>query len=349
MEEAPKPIEYIQKSKSFTFYSDKKNKFTVKFEAKINSEMAIIATEENNHKKYCQNYSLNSLKSNKYFLSLDTIDEIFDEIINKISYKTPSLFEDSKNLTIVIETFHSKFKDITFYLQEKEKNINDKVDELYFLISQFNIKEKEQDEKIRKLEQKIIELERKNNELREDNNILLKKSEMNESIILRQNNDYTPRLKNWISPNRKISFSLLYRMSRDGDGIKIFHNLCDNKGPTVSLYLLNDGNIVGGYTPLSWDTSYGGKQDNETFVFNLNKNIKCEKKSDSSNSIFCHIEYSGFYGTLGYFESSSGSMKKLYFFNSDNIFRNGNKILDYSKTIVLEPKEVEVLNVLNMN
>lgn len=86
------------------------------------------------------------------------------------------------------------------------------------------------------------------------------------------------RIKNWINPNQQINFKLLYRMPRDGESIRTFHNLCDNQGPTVSLYLLKDGNIIGGYTPLNWDVSSGWKKDNETFVFNINKNLKCVKK-----------------------------------------------------------------------
>ena len=40
-------------------------------------------------------------------------------------------------------------------------------------------------------------------------------------------------------------------------------------------------------------------------------------------------------------------MKKLFFFNSDSFFNNGNKILDYNQNIELEPQEVEVLSVHN--
>ena len=134
-------------------------------------------------------------------------------------------------------------------------------------------------------------------------------------------------------------------MSKDGDSIKTFHKLCDNKGPTISLYLLNDGNIVGGYTPIDWDTSSSWKTDDETFVFNINKNLKCIKNESNTHSIFCSINYSGFYGTLGYYEDSTDSMKKLFFFNSNGYFRNGNQILDYNKKIKIETKEVEILSV----
>ena len=330
--------DFLKKSKNFTLTSDKNRKYSINFQTDLNSELQISAAEENLGKKYFQNLSLSLLKKNKYLSSLDTIDEIFDEIMNKISFKTPTINEETNCLKIVIETFHSKFKDITFYLNEKEKNINDKFGELYSIIKQLKEKELAQDEKIKNLEKRINELE-KNKKI--ENERISEK----ESLILKDKIDYSTRLKNWINPNRNINFKLLYRMSRDGDSIRTFHNLCDNKGPTVSLYLLNDGNIIGGYTPLYWDTSSGWKKDNETFVFNLNSNLKCVKKDNNTDSIFCHISYSGFYGTLGYSEGSKDSMKKLFYFNSDSIFRNGNKILNYNNTTEIEPKEVEILSV----
>ena len=330
--------DFLKKSKNFTLTSDKNRKYSINFQTDLNSELQISAAEENLGKKYFQNLSLSLLKKNKYLSSLDTIDEIFDEIMNKISFKTPTINEETNCLKIVIETFHSKFKDITFYLNEKEKNINDKFEELYSIIKQLKEKELTQDEKIKNLEKRINELE-KNKKI--ENERIIEK----ESLILKDKIDYSTRLKNWINPNRNINFKLLYRMSRDGDSIRTFHNLCDNKGPTVSLYLLNDGNIIGGYTPLHWDTSSGWKNDNETFVFNLNSNLKCVKKDNNTDSIFCHISYSGFYGTLGYYEGSKDSMKKLFYFNSDSKFRNGNKILNYNNTTEIEPKEVEVLSV----
>ena len=38
---------------------------------------------------------------------------------------------------------------------------------------------------------------------------------------------------------------LLYRMSRDGIEYSTFHNLCDNKGATITLIKLEDGKIKG--------------------------------------------------------------------------------------------------------
>ena len=60
-------------------------------------------------------------------------------------------------------------------------------------------------------------------------------------------------LKSWIDKNNKVEVELLYRLSRDGDKISKFHELCDNKGSTLTLFNTSDGNIGGIYAKLSWD------------------------------------------------------------------------------------------------
>ncbi|CAG8445477.1 306_t:CDS:2 [Acaulospora morrowiae] len=48
-------------------------------------------------------------------------------------------------------------------------------------------------------------------------------------------------------------FTLLYRASKDGFDPQVFHERCDNKGPTImvsKLYL--GGKLIGGYNPLDW-------------------------------------------------------------------------------------------------
>ena len=81
-------------------------------------------------------------------------------------------------------------------------------------------------------------------------------------------------MKKWIKPSRKIRAELLYRLSENGDKFSTFHKLRDDKGPTLTLFHVNDGNIVGIYTPLSWYSpffDYVWKYDIETFIFNLDK------------------------------------------------------------------------------
>jgi hypothetical protein len=75
-------------------------------------------------------------------------------------------------------------------------------------------------------------------------------------------------------------FELLYRGSRDGFGGYDFHSRCDNKGATVTVVETTKGFIFGGYTPLSWDSSSGYRQDDslKSFLFSLKNSRNTEPK-----------------------------------------------------------------------
>jgi hypothetical protein len=49
--------------------------------------------------------------------------------------------------------------------------------------------------------------------------------------------------------------NLLYKASRDGWSAAAFHQRCDNKGPTYTRAIINDGKVLGAYTSLSWSSS----------------------------------------------------------------------------------------------
>ena len=50
-------------------------------------------------------------------------------------------------------------------------------------------------------------------------------------------------------------FKLLIQGSRDGMGLREFHKLCLNKGPTLVIIKSDVGKIIGGYNPESWSFS----------------------------------------------------------------------------------------------
>ena len=133
--------------------------------------------------------------------------------------------------------------------------------------------------KVTKLENEIIDLKEKIKILRSFKEEKEKENILNlNSKIIGENNEYNKSLKKWINRSKKIRAELLYRLSENDNQISVFHELCDNKGPTLTLFHVNNGNKVGIYTPLSWDTSRNWKSDMETFIFNLNKNQKYKKK-----------------------------------------------------------------------
>jgi len=141
-------MDKIKKIKNFTFTSDKMKKYSLVFQIHSNSELNISAVEENSKKKFSSNFSLNYLKNNRYLSLLDTIEEMFDEIINRITLKNPLLYEEKDCLKIVIETSHFKFKDITLSIGDQEKNINERLNELYDIVWKLEEREKKKDEKI---------------------------------------------------------------------------------------------------------------------------------------------------------------------------------------------------------
>ena len=59
-------------------------------------------------------------------------------------------------------------------------------------------------------------------------------------------------------------------MSRDVEYFK-FHNLCDNKGVRITLMKLEDGNILGNYTPLSWNSTSNDWKNNLNYSSMVNK------------------------------------------------------------------------------
>lgn len=75
------------------------------------------------------------------------------------------------------------------------------------------------------------------------------------------------QLSYWLG--KDCHFKLLYKISRDGETPQTFHNLCDNKGPTVTIFYNTDNNVYGGYTSLCWDSSNTWYKDESSFLFQL--------------------------------------------------------------------------------
>ncbi|CDW89372.1 tldc domain-containing protein [Stylonychia lemnae] len=74
--------------------------------------------------------------------------------------------------------------------------------------------------------------------------------------------------------NSKQYVKLLYKASRDGYKAANFHTFCDNKGPTMTFILNEHGQVFGGYTSVSWQSTsqWCNYTDKDAFLFQLNKN-----------------------------------------------------------------------------
>ena len=70
--------------------------------------------------------------------------------------------------------------------------------------------------------------------------------------------------------------SRLYKATDPGVGFRSakFHQLCDNKGPTLTLIQTTTGSIFGGFTSTNWDSAGAYKYDNQAFLFSVDKMTK---------------------------------------------------------------------------
>ena len=295
---------FPKKSFQIDLVSDKNNSYSVKFN--LSNYIEIIVNQINDifNKLFTNKYSFEEIRENKYFLQFDTLNEIFDEIKERILNNKIIIKEnENNNLYISIPLPSSKNKEMIFEFKPIIKNNNEKNNELSELLTrlnkeinknneeisnlksqteQLNCENKQLTKEINDMKNKETQLINENAQIISDNNLL--KNEVNQlkeklnilwkerskltlSKIINGNTKYSDRIKNWINSSSEIETELLYRLSENGDSKSLFHELCDNKGPTLTLFHVNDGNIVGIYTPLSWDSSSNWKKDMDTFIF----------------------------------------------------------------------------------
>ncbi len=65
--------------------------------------------------------------------------------------------------------------------------------------------------------------------------------------------------------------TLLYQTYYLQFNAREFHRLCDNKGPTITLCILIDGQVVGGFTNADWTSPDEAVfvKDSKAVLFNL--------------------------------------------------------------------------------
>ena len=241
----------------------------------------------------------------------------------------------------------------SFELNEKQKNDKGETNNLNELFTKLKNEINENQKEINELKNLIKAQNNEINSLKEEIKPWLKYGESKEilelknSLIIHNNIEYNISIKNWINPDIKIQGELLYRLSRDGDQISTFHSLCDNKGPTLTLFETKEGHKGGIYTPLSWDTNSNWKHDMKSFMFNLNKNQKY-KKLKSDKSIYCKNSEGPWTNSFGFEQSNQmrkiqhdGKYINLYYMNGAEILPNNNKDTKY-----FDVKEVEIYKIM---
>jgi len=186
-------------------------------------------------------------------------------------------------------------------------------------------------------------------EFKNEVSLLLRNYIYNLDSLIVNNNVYNSYLKNWINPKSKLKANLLYRLSRDGPEISTFHKLCDNKGPTLTLFDLKNGYKVGFYAKESVDSVSGWKNDDYLFIFNLNQNKKYKKINNKYKSIYCAKNSGSSANGLG----CNDDITLNYVYSSrseflDKLYEKGSQILPEIKNYEVEYEvlETEIFQIL---
>jgi len=95
--------------------------------------------------------------------------------------------------------------------------------------------------------------------------------------------------KEWLLtqlPKKVVTLTLLFRGSTHGWSPKKFHELCDNKGPTITIFKSKAAKVFGGFTQQSWDSQTGWKNDEKAFIFSMDRKQIYTVKN-AKDAIYC--------------------------------------------------------------
>jgi len=124
-----------------------------------------------------------------------------------------------------------------------------------------------------------------------------------DSILLNETNKCNECLNKIYEWTGGKNMELLYRGTRDGMSAEVFHNKCNNKGPTIRLFKNEKGYIFGGYASVDWQgpSEYAYRSAPDSFIFTLTNmyNIPPTKfpNSYSTQSIYDNSSFGPAFGS----------------------------------------------------
>jgi hypothetical protein len=106
---------------------------------------------------------------------------------------------------------------------------------------------------------------------------------------------------------KTVKTTLLYSGNLHGWNAKDFHDRCDNKGATLKLFQIKDGDCVGGYTTQHWESSesWKYKADSSAFLFNLTRSLHFPSNA-TGKDIYCGISFGPYFDGGGSDELAAG-------------------------------------------
>jgi hypothetical protein len=313
-------------------------------------------------------FFLEKLKLNKFLSIYDSIDEIYEEIMNEISKNNPILIENENNILIKIPIGLTKYKEIVFELNKQTKSVKEICRDLYDIvcdlkkqINKIEIDKNEKNEKINSLNKETEELKKIiNDKSIQINNINLKIQNLsNDNKILKEKinslENELSQIKNGnslskdnslikdnliineklISPKEKININILNKKTDlKTDFIKIDNPWTKEieKGESKFEYILKDENY--------------SAEKNDGFIKSIKSKHKFEKNKIYKLIYNISFKEEDFRVGFGDFGENKSRLKEKgsVGFTNEGLYINGKKIKD----ITLKEKNKIVTFIINL-
>jgi hypothetical protein len=105
--------------------------------------------------------------------------------------------------------------------------------------------------------------------------------------------------KEWLLsqlPYKVVTLTLLFRGTTHGwSPSSKFHQLCDDKGPTITIFKSKAARVFGGFTQQSWDRSGQWKKDEKAFIFSIDRK-QIYRVKDAQSAIYCNSSWGPSFG-----------------------------------------------------
>ena len=262
---------YLSQSNNEIKINERINQGIKKFENNENNMFKILSyvSKMNKSKKIMNKISNQQFKNLKFTYNEENNNIEYEEysfngitISNNIEFKDINL--NSLNIYWKIDNFKGDKKEIKYQVEMRKENEDEKFKNVYEgnnnnclinnLLSYTNYE----------FRIRVIYNEQNGNW----SEIKKVKTCLDSNIFngIQKEKEFINKLLEWTNSK---SLELLYRKSKNGTQPEKFHNLCDNKGPTITLFKNEKGNIFGGYASISWKSNGGSQSAPDSFIFTL--------------------------------------------------------------------------------
>ena len=103
-------------------------------------------------------------------------------------------------------------------------------------------------------------------------------------------------IKQWINPGENIKFEQIYKATRDGFDSGKFHDICDGKGPMISLIKAETGRVFGGYTFKPWKSAGAWQDDDKAFIYSVTDKTKHTQFQKHNEAVYFERTFHLWYG-----------------------------------------------------